>query len=318
MTDRETPAIDLGGDCRPPLDRDRLPTLQAKGRSLEVEAGRPLLMGILNTSPESFYDGGGVRGVDQHAEAARALTEAGAAIVDVGGQSGVTNRPPVSVAEELRRVAPVVERLAAEGLLVSVDTWRAKVAAEAVSAGASIVNDPSGLVEPELARICAKTGAGLVLTHTRAAPKVKAFPAYADVTADVVRLLRERMAVAVAAGIGEEQLAVDPGLDLAKAPAETLAVLRRLPELRELGRPILLAPSRKDFVGALTGRPPAGRLAGTLAAVAWGVDRGAAIVRTHDPAAVSDFLAVRGALAGGREVPDDLHLDERLRRQGLY
>jgi dihydropteroate synthase len=165
--------------------------------------------------------------------------------------------------------------------------------------------------------VCAESGAGLVLTHTRAAPKVKEFPPYDDVRADVAAFLRDRVAIARKLGVPDEQLVLDPGPDLAKSPAETVAVLSGLDELRPLGRPVLLAVSRKDFVGAICGRPPGGRLAGTLAAVGEGVDRGAAIVRTHDVAAVTDFLAVRGALRGERAVAPELHLAEPLRRQRL-
>jgi dihydropteroate synthase len=272
-------------------------------------------MGVVNASPESFYDGGRRRGLEQHAEHALALAEAGAGIVDVGGESGVTNRAPVPVAEEVGRVAPLVERLASEGLLVSVDTWKAEVARAALAAGAAMVNDVSGLSEPEVAAACAETGAGLVLTHTRAAPKAKAFPDYHDVREDVRAFLGERMELARAAGVADDQIVLDPGPDLAKSPADTVAVLRNLDELRGLGRPLLLAVSRKDFVGAVTGRRPAGRLAGTLAAIGEGMDAGAAIVRAHDVAAVADFLAVRDALRGAREVPDELHLEPDLRRE---
>jgi dihydropteroate synthase len=151
--------------------------------------------------------------------------------------------------------------------------------------------------------------------HTRARPKEKAFPGYADVMADVLGFLRERMRMALERGVGEEQLVVDPGPDFAKTPAETVAVLRRLRELQQLGRPVLLAASRKDFLGALCHRPPADRQAGTLAAVGEGIDAGAAIVRVHDVAATRDFLTVRAALRGEAEVPRELRLDPRLRRQ---
>ena len=273
-------------------------------------------MGVVNASPESFFDGGRVRGLADLVLHARSLVDAGAAIVDVGGESGVTNRAPVSPGEEIRRVVPLVERLAAEGLAVSVDTWKAQVAERALAAGAMMVNDPSGLSDPGLAGACAAAGAGLVVTHTGAAPKVKAFPGYRDVVADVRRFLSERLAEARSAGVGEERLVVDPGADLGKTPAETVAVLRGLEALHELGRPVLLAVSRKDFVGALTGRPPSQRLSGTLAAVAFGVDVGATVVRTHDPAAVADFLAVSEALRGHREVSTELRLEEALRREG--
>jgi dihydropteroate synthase len=286
--------------------------LRLRGRVLELQPGRPLIMGIVNASPESFSDGGSVGGLDEQVE--RALT-LGADIVDVGGESGVTDRPPVPAEEEAARVVPLVERLAAEGVVVSVDTWKESVARAAIDAGAAMINDVSGLIEPGLADACAESGAALVVMHTRARPKQKAFPGYDDVTADVLGFLRERMALARAHGVEEDQLVVDPGPDFAKTPAETVEALRRLPELRELGRPVLLAASRKDFVGALCDRAPADRLAGTLAAIGEGVTAGAAIVRVHDVAATRDFLTVRAALRGEIEVPRELHLDQTLRRQ---
>ena len=289
--------------------------LHLRDRRLDLEPGRPLLMGVVNASPESFYDGGRARGPGGLVAHARSLVEAGAALVDVGGESGVTTRPPVTAGEEVRRVVPLVERLAADGVAVSVDTWKAEVAERALAAGAVMVNDPSGLSDPALAGACAAAGAGLVVTHTGAAPKVKAFPSYGDVVEDVRRFLAERMAAARAAGMEGERLVIDPGPDLGKAPAETVALLRGLGALHELGRPVLLAVSRKDFVGALTRRSPADRLAGTLAAVAFGVEAGATIVRTHDPAAVADFLTVWDVLRGRRKVPAELRLEEALRRE---
>jgi dihydropteroate synthase len=188
-----------------------------------------------------------------------------------------------------------------------VDTYKPAVAAAAIDAGAVLVNDTSGLADPALADVCARTGAGLVVMHTRVPPKGTLLdPArYDDVMADVTGFLRERMALALAHGVDHEQLLLDPGPDFAKTPAQTVAVLQRLGELHELGRPLLLAPSNKDFVGALTGRPPRERLAGTLAAVAQGVDAGAHVLRVHDVAAVADFLRVRAALRGDVELSPD-------------
>ena len=288
--------------------------LVLRGRELRPSPERPLIMGIVNASPESFSDGGRVGGLDEQVERALALSAAGAALIDVGGESGVTDREPVAAAEEVARVVPLVERLAADGLLVSVDTWKADVARAALAAGAALVNDVSGLSDPGVAEACAEAGAGLVVTHTRAAPKTKAFPSYADVGRDVAAFLSERMALAAELGVGEEQVVLDPGPDLAKTPADTVAALRALPALAELGRPLLLAVSRKDFVGAITGRPPEERLPGTLAAIGIGLDAGASIVRTHDVAAAADYLAVRAALRGEREVPAELRLDPELRR----
>jgi dihydropteroate synthase len=287
--------------------------LRLRDTVIELNEGQPLIMGIVNASPESFSDGDSVGGLDEQVERALSM---GADIVDVGGESGVTDRPPVAPEEEAARVVPLVERLAAEGVLVSVDTWKASVARAAIDAGAAMINDVSGLLESGVADACAASGAALVVMHTRARPKEKAFPEYDDVVADVLAVLRERMQVARERGVAEEQLVVDPGPDFAKTPAETVEVLRMLPELRAaFGRPVLLAASRKDFVGALTGRAPADRLAGTLAAIGEGATGGAAIVRVHDVAATRDFLTVRAALRGEIEVPRELHLDHRLRRQ---
>ncbi len=283
--------------------------------TLPLEPGRPRLMGIVNASPESFSDGGLLPDVDAQVAHGLLLVADGAAIVDVGGQSGVTHRPPVAPAEEVRRVVPVVERLARAGATVSVDTWRASVARAALGAGATLVNDASGLVDPDVASACAEHGAGLVVTHTRARPKVKAFPPYEDVLDDVVSLLSERIDRALERGLGPERMIVDPGLDLAKTPSQSIELLRRLDELHVLGHPILLAPSRKDFVGALTGRAPAGRLGGTLAAVEAGAAAGAAIARVHDVAATADFLTVRAALRGESAPEPGLELPEHLRRE---
>ncbi len=288
--------------------------LRLAERELYLRQGQPLLMGIVNATPDSFSDPG-QRDVDELAARAHALVGAGAALIDVGGESGRTDTEAVSVEEEIARVVPLVERLAADGLTVSVDTWRAPVARAVVDAGAALINDVSGLSDPDVADACAATGAGLVITHTRVPPKQKAFPEYADVMDDVVELLTERAVVARERGVGEEQLVFDPGFDLAKSPAQSIDLLRRLGELHALGRPLLAAISRKDFVGALVERAPAARLAGTLAALSAAVDRGAQIVRVHDVAEAADYLRVRAALRGELVVPADLELDMTLRRE---
>ena len=290
-------------------------TLRLRERVLAPRRGEPLVMGIVNASPESFSDGGAVGSLEAQVERALSLCEDGADLIDVGGESGVTDREPVSAEEETARVVPLVERLAGAGLMVSVDTWKAPVAQAAVEAGAAMINDVSGLSDLGVADACASSGAALVVMHTRVPPKVKGFPGYDDVGADVLEFLRERAAAALERGGGEDQIVFDPGPDFAKRPAETVEALRRLPELVALGRPVLLAVSRKDFVGALTERSPADRLGGTLGAVAEGVDAGAAILRVHDVAAVRDFLDVRAALRGERDVPADLALDPALRRE---
>jgi dihydropteroate synthase len=287
----------------------------AGDRRVELRTGSPLVMGIVNASPESFSDGGRWGTLDAQVARARELVGQGAHLIDVGGESGVTGIPAVAAEEEMRRVVPLVERLAAEGVVVSVDTWKPAVARAALAAGAAMINDVSGLRDPALAGECAAAGAALVLMHTRAAPKVKDFPGYDDVAADVLAFLRERIGVATERGVAEEAIVLDPGPDFAKTPAETVESLRALPALAELGRPVLLAVSRKDFVGALTGRAPRERGAGTLAAIGAGVDAGATILRVHDVAAAVDFLAVRAALRGEREVPPGLRLADALRRE---
>jgi dihydropteroate synthase len=273
--------------------------LRAGRRELEL-GGPPLLMGVLNASPDSFSDAGDHP--DLLARAAELVAE-GASIIDVGGESAVGGRPPVPASEEAARVLPVISALAGDAL-VSVDTYKPEVAEAAIAAGASMINDVSGLRDERLAEVCARTGAALVLMHTRVAPKgtLLSPDAYDDVVADVVGFLRERMDVALAAGVAEEQIVLDPGPDFAKTPAQTVAVLRHLDALSALGRPLLLAISRKDFLGAITGRGPRGRGPATLAAVEFSVRAGASILRVHDVAAAADFLAVRAVLSGEREL----------------
>jgi len=281
---------------------------------VEVATGAPLVMGIVNATPDSFSDRQGPKDPGELADRAFALVEQGAHLIDVGGESGRTDREAVSEAEEAERVVPLVRRLAGTGVAVSVDTWRVGPARAALDAGAAMVNDVSGLADPELARLCADAGAALVITHTRARPKTKAFPDYEDVVADVAVLLAERSAIARQAGVADDALVLDPGLDLAKTPAESIELLYRLPELYGLGRPLLLAVSRKDFVGAVTGRAPAERGAGTLAALEPALAAPAAIVRVHDVAAAVDYIAVRRALLGLAAAADG-PLAEDLRRE---
>ena len=278
-------------------------TLRLRGRVLELGT-RPLLMGIVNASPDSFSDAGDHPTLEARVEHAAELVAAGADLLDVGGESARGDLPAVSAEEEIARVVPLVERIAGLGAAVSVDTHKPQVAEAAIAAGAVLVNDVSGLRDVTLADVCARTGAGLVVMHTRVAPKGTLLDPgrYEDVAADVAGFLNERMTTAIARGVEPEQLLLDPGPDFSKTPTQTVAVLRALEDLHDLGRPILLAVSNKDFVGALTGRSPRRRLAGTLAAVAHGVEAGAHVLRVHDVAAVADFLRVRAALRGEREL----------------
>jgi dihydropteroate synthase len=293
--------------------------LKAGERVLELGA-RPWLMGIVNASPDSFSDGGRRPTLESQLQLARQLLADGADILDIGGESATTGRPPVELQEELERVVPLIERVVGElGAIVSVDTYKPQLARAAIDAGASIVNDVSGLRNPGLAELCAQSGAALVVMHTRAEPRTRLHDPdlYQDIAAEVLDFLRERIAVAIAAGVEPEQLIVDPGPDFSKTPAQTIRLLVQAGRLQELERPVLMAISRKDFVGALTGRAPRERLGGTLAALAHGVDVGAHIFRVHDVAAAADFLLVRAALAGQREPSRDLALAEELRHDRL-
>jgi dihydropteroate synthase len=274
-------------------------------------------MGIVNATSDSFSDAGLHRTFEQRVALADSLLSSGADLIDIGGESGVTNRPAVAVDEEIERVVPLIERVAGDlGALVSVDTYKPDVARAAVAAGAAIVNDVSGLRDPGLADVCAHSGAGLVLMHTRAAPKEKLLDRGFDgrIVQDVEAFLKERIALATSRGVAFEQLMLDPGPDFGKTPAQTVEVLRALEGLHALGRPLLLAVSRKDFVGAITGRAPRDRLSGTLAAVAHGVAAGAHVLRVHDVGQVADFLAVDSVLNGGAEIDSAARLADELRR----
>ena len=276
--------------------------LRLREHSFEIDPGRPILMGIVNVGEDSVADPLHLRDADQAIAFARAQAAAGAAIVDVGFLSGRTDTAPAPIEVERARLVPVVEALAGEGVCVSVDTYRAPVAEAVLDAGAALINDVSGLADPQVARLCAEAQAGLVVMHTRAAPKHEHFPGYSDPLADVLQLLGERTALARSLGLSDRQILIDPGLDFAKSPQESLAILRELGALAQIRQPILLATSRKYFIGMLTGAAPLRRLPGTLAAVAHGVEQGAHVLRVHDVRAVADFLAVRQALRSQGEV----------------
>ena len=289
-------------------------TLRLRDRVLEPARGRPLVMGIVNAGPDSFSDAVRLATLEAQVAHALRLVADGADIVDVGGESGVTYTPASPPEVEIARVVPLVERLAAAGVAVSVDTWKPAVAAAALDAGAAMVNDTSGLADVRLAELCAASGAALVVMHTRAAPKQEHFADYGgDVVGDVVSFVAERCAVAIERGVAPERLITDPGPDFAKSPAESVAMLRAIDALRALGHPWLAAVSRKYFLAAITSRAPADRLAGTLAAVGFAADKGAAIVRVHDVAATVDFLATRAVLAGDAEVGDVDASDDALK-----
>ena len=277
---------------------------------------RPLVMGVLNAGPDSFSDPG-PRDLHRIVEQGLRLYEDGADLIDVGGESGRTDRPPVPVEVEIERVEPVVRELARHGVPVSIDTWRAPVAKAALAAGAVMVNDMSALSDPEMLPLCARSNAALVLCHTTVPPKQE-LPydgPREDVTAEVLGTLAAMRDRANEAGIANDRLLLDPGLDVGKTPYQSVRILRQLARLHELGCPVLLACSRKDFIGALCNRRPSERLGGTLAAVLRAVEAGVQVVRVHDVAQTLDFLRVWAAVVGGEPVDPDLRLEPHLRRE---
>ena len=280
-----------------------------------------LVMGVVNASPDSFSDAGQYRTLEDRVALAADLVAEGADIIDVGGQSGITGVPEVEPAEEAERVVPLIAAIHDRfpDAVISVDTYKPLVVEGALAAGASIVNDVSGLLYPEVAALCADAGAALVVMHTRSRPKERLVdPAfYDDVVGDVVAFLREKIAAVGALGLPEDAVVVDPGPDFSKTPAQTVAVLRGLDAVRALGRPLLLALSRKDFIGAILRKPPRQRLAGTMAAIAHIAGAPGNIVRVHDVAATRDVLAVVDVLTGRVEVDPDYELPMSLRREAI-
>jgi dihydropteroate synthase len=257
------------------------------------------IMGVVNVTPDSFSDGGTFEEPDAAIRHARRLVEEGAAIVDVGGESTRPGAAPVPAADELRRVIPVVEGIAALGLeaQISVDTMKLAVAEAAVDAGATYVNDVTAFRhQPELAGLVADRGLDCCLMHMLGEPRtMQEDPRYDDVVSDVKAFLEERLAAAVAAGVAEERVQLDPGIGFGKTLEHNLELLRRLDEIAAIGRPVVLGTSRKSFIGRLTGRDVAGRVHGTVATCVIGLERGARVFRVHDVAAVADGLAVAAA-----------------------
>jgi len=264
--------------------------------------GRACVLGILNLTPDSFSDGGRLASVDDAVRAGVALRDAGADVLDVGGESTRPGADAPDEAEERRRVMPVVERLVAEvGLPVSVDTRRGAVAADALAAGAEIVNDVSALAhDPAMAGVVARTGAGVVLMHMRGTPRTMHGEArYSDVAVEVAAELAARRDAALGAGIAREAIVLDPGIGFAKTPEQSYTLVNRLETLTALGQPVLVGPSRKRFLGAATGRPVHERDAATAAVCVAARLRGAALFRVHDVRAVREALAVADAVLAG-------------------
>jgi dihydropteroate synthase len=260
------------------------------------------VMAIVNRTPDSFFDRGSTFELDRAIAAALAAVRDGADIVDVGGVP-FGRGPAVSVDEELDRVVPLIEALhAASDVVISVDTYRAEVARLCIEAGASIVNDASGLYDRSMAAVVADSAATLVLAHSLAPPRSEPpRPRYDDVTADVVAFLRDRIARAVAAGVPLGRLIVDPGYDLNKNTCHSLELTRRLDEIVAIGLPTLVAVSNKDFIGETLDRPRHDRLNGSLAVAVICVIKGARIVRVHDVAATVAATRMTEAVLGFRE-----------------
>jgi dihydropteroate synthase len=257
------------------------------------------IMGIVNVTPDSFSDGGAYFDADRAVAHARELERDGAAILDIGGESTRPGAEPVGEQEELRRVLPVLERLADEGTAakVSIDTVKLTVARAAVARGARYVNDVTAFRhEPELAGFVADEGLDCCLMHMLGEPRtMQRNPRYDDVVSEVKAFLEERLAFAVGEGVAEEKVHLDPGIGFGKTLAHNLELLRRLPELLTLGRPLLIGLSRKTFLGEITGRPPGDRVAATVAANVLAFERGATAFRVHDVKEVADALAVAAA-----------------------
>ena len=261
----------------------------------------PKLMGIVNVTPDSFSDGGEFLDAERAIAHGRELAAEGADILDVGGESTRPGAEAVGASEELARVAPVVEALAADGgpgVPVSIDTSKQAVAEAALDAGAAIVNDVTALrAEPELAALCAERGCELVLMHMLGDPRtMQEDPRYDDVVDDVKSFLAERIEFAVSQGVGEDRISIDPGIGFGKTVEHNLELHRRLGELRELGRPIVFGSSRKSFIGKLTGAPVDGRLGGTIASNVIAYANGADVLRVHDVAPLRDALKTAEAI----------------------
>jgi len=283
----------------------RVTEWHCRSRSWRI-GSRPLIMGILNVTPDSFSDGGRFRDVDAAVDHGCRMEEAGADIIDVGGESTRPGSRRIPLEEELRRVIPVVEGLAQRvRCAISVDTTKAEVAERALQAGADIVNDVSaGRWDERMLPVVAASRAGMVLMHMKGEPgTMQADPRYRDVVGEVQDFLRERISACLAAGIRREALAIDPGIGFGKRLEHNLALLSAIPRLAGLGRPVVIGVSRKSMLGMLTGRPVDERLSASLGAAAFAMWRGAHVLRVHDVPETRDVVQVVGALMesdGGR------------------
>ncbi len=258
------------------------------------------LMGVVNVTPDSFSDGGLFLEPEAAVAHGEQLVRDGAEILDVGGESTRPGAQAVSVEEEIARIEPVVSDLAGLGHTVSIDTSKLDVAAAALAAGARIVNDVTALrSDPGIAALCAQSGAGLVLMHMQGTPRtMQENPRYGDVVEEVKAFLAQRLEVALAAGVAEERIWLDPGIGFGKTLDHNLELLRRLAELRHLGRPLVVGTSRKSFIGKLDGSEADARIGGTIASSVLAAAAGAEVLRVHDVAEVAQALVLAGAILG--------------------
>jgi dihydropteroate synthase len=269
-----------------------------RGRSLDLGAG-PFVMGVVNCTPDSFFPASRAAGAEEAFAAALAMIAQGADIIDLGGESTRPGSDYVEEGEEMKRVLPVVARLrAATAVPISVDTRKRAVAEEALAAGADMINDVSALEDdPAMAGAIAGAHAAVVLMHKRGEPKtMQEAPAYGDPVAEIASYLRARAEAAQEAGIGRESIVLDPGMGFGKRLEDNLDILKRLAQIAALGYPVLVGLSRKSFLGTVTGRDAAGRLAATTAANAIAMVAGADIIRVHDAAAARDAASLVRAL----------------------
>lgn len=274
--------------------------MKAGRHSISI-GGRTLIMGILNVTPDSFSDGGLYSSREDAVARAHEMVEAGADIIDIGGESTRPGSEPVSLEEELNRTIPVIEAVASgTDIPISIDTYKSEVAKKALEAGAAIINDISGLrMDPEMIPLAAESKVPVVIMHMQGVPlNMQDNPEYEDVVLDIVKFLRERCLEAVAGGISDEMIIVDPGIGFGKTLHHNLEIIRRLEEFRSLGYPLLLGPSRKRFIGGVLGRETDDRVFGTAAAVSLAVEKGADIIRVHDVEQMADVVRMSDALAG--------------------
>jgi dihydropteroate synthase len=269
--------------------------------AFELDLARPLVMGILNVTPDSFSDGGAYVDSAAAVEAGMRMLAEGADIIDVGGESTRPGAESVTPAQEAQRVVSVVRELAERGACVSVDTRHAEVASAALAAGASILNDVSGFTDPGMVRLAADTGAGVVVMHMRGEPRtMQDDPAYVDVVAEVAAYLARQAGALAREGVTRNRIAIDPGIGFGKSTRHNLELLLRLPAIAALGLPVVVGASRKRFIGEITGiAEPRERLAGSVAAALAAVRGGASVVRVHDVAATVQALAVARAIDEG-------------------